>query len=64
MLSFLQELLEKGHSPSMLKVYVAAIAASHTPIDGQSVGRNNFCRNNKRALFLSRYSLLTFVPWR
>ncbi len=25
----------------MLKVYVAAIAASHTPIDGQSVGRNN-----------------------
>ncbi len=40
-LSFLQELLEKGHSPSMLKVYVAAIAASHNPIDGQSVGRNN-----------------------
>ncbi len=27
--------------PSMLKVYVAAIAASHAPIDGQSVGRNN-----------------------
>ncbi len=40
-LSFLQELLEKGRSPSTLKVYVAAIAASHAPIDGQSVGRNN-----------------------
>ncbi len=40
-LSFLQELLEKGRSPSMLMVYVAAIAASHAPIDGQSVGRNN-----------------------
>ncbi len=40
-LSFLQELSEKGRSPSTLKVYVAAIAASHAPIDGQSVGRNN-----------------------
>jgi len=25
----------------MLKVYVAAIAASHAPIEGQLVGRNN-----------------------
>ncbi|KAI2650071.1 Transposon Ty3-G Gag-Pol polyprotein [Labeo rohita] len=40
-LSFLQELLDKGRSPSTLKVYVAAIAASHTPIAGQSIGRNN-----------------------
>ncbi|KAL0153933.1 hypothetical protein M9458_050764, partial [Cirrhinus mrigala] len=40
-LSFLQELLDKGRSPSMLKVYVAAITASHAPIAGQSVGRNN-----------------------
>ncbi|KAL0171004.1 hypothetical protein M9458_035600, partial [Cirrhinus mrigala] len=40
-LSFLQELLEKGRSPSTLKVYVAAITASHAPIAGQSVGRNN-----------------------
>ncbi|KAL0186170.1 hypothetical protein M9458_017840, partial [Cirrhinus mrigala] len=40
-LSFLQELLDKGCSPSMLKVYVAAITASHAPIAGQSVGRNN-----------------------
>ncbi|KAI2663788.1 ORF V: Enzymatic polyprotein [Labeo rohita] len=40
-LSFLQELLDKGCSPSTLKVYVAAIAASHAPIAGQSIGRNN-----------------------
>ncbi len=40
-LSFPQELLEKGHSLFMLKAYVASIAASHAPIDGQSVGRNN-----------------------
>ncbi len=40
-LSFLQELLEKGSSPSTLKVYVAAIAASDAPIDGQSVGTSN-----------------------
>ncbi len=30
-----------GHSHSTLKVYVAVIAASHSPINGQSVGRNN-----------------------
>ncbi|KAI2644465.1 Regulatory protein PqrA [Labeo rohita] len=38
-LSFLQELLDKGRSPSTLKVYVAAITASHAPIAGQSVLR-------------------------
>ncbi|XP_057175774.1 uncharacterized protein LOC130545349 [Triplophysa rosa] len=40
-LSFLQELLDKGRSPSTLKVYVAAIAASHAPIAGQGVGKND-----------------------
>ncbi len=40
-LSFLQELLDKGCSPSTLKVYVASIAASHAPLAGQSVGSNN-----------------------
>ncbi|KAI2653632.1 ORF V: Enzymatic polyprotein [Labeo rohita] len=35
------QLLDKGRSPSTLKVYVAAIAASHAPIAGQSIGRNN-----------------------
>ncbi len=73
-LSFIQELLEKGGSPSRLKVYVAAIAASHTPIDGQSVGRNNLVVRllkgsrilnppQPMSLLLSLYSLLTFVPW-
>ncbi|KAL0149536.1 hypothetical protein M9458_055063, partial [Cirrhinus mrigala] len=36
-LSFLQELLDKGCSPSTLKVYVAAIMASHAPIAGQAL---------------------------
>ncbi len=40
-LSFLQELLNNGRSPSTLKVYVAAIAASHSLIAGHSVGRDN-----------------------
>ncbi len=37
-LSFLQELLDKGHSHSTLKVFVAAIAAFHCPYSGP-VGR-------------------------
>ncbi len=40
-LSFLQELLDKGRSHSTLKVFVAAIAAFYAPIAGQSVGRDN-----------------------
>ncbi len=40
-LSFLQELLDKGCSHSTLRVFVAAIAAFHAPIAGQSVGRDN-----------------------
>ncbi len=40
-LSFLQELLDNGRSHSTLKVFVAAIAAFHAPIAGQSVGRDN-----------------------
>ncbi len=40
-LSFLQELLDKGRSHFTLKVFVAAIAAFHAPIAGQSVGRDN-----------------------
>ncbi len=63
-LSFLQELLDKGHSPSTLKVYVAAIAASHTPITGQSVGRNNivvrFLKGSRR---LNTPHPLTVPTW-
>ncbi|XP_051756701.1 uncharacterized protein LOC127516273 [Ctenopharyngodon idella] len=40
-LSFLQDLMDRGRTASTLKVYVAAIAASHVPIAGQSIGRNN-----------------------
>ncbi len=40
-LSFLQEMLDKQHSSSTIKVYVAAIAAFHTPIAGRSVGRDS-----------------------
>ncbi len=63
-LSFLQELLDKGHSPSTLKVYVAAIAASHAPIAGQSVGRNNivvrFLKGSRR---LNTPRPLTVPTW-
>ncbi|CAM4648922.1 unnamed protein product [Leuciscus chuanchicus] len=51
-LSFLQELLDKGRTPSTLKVYVAAIAAFAEPSLGQSLGRNDlvirFLRGAKR----------------
>jgi len=40
-LSFLQELLDKGRTPSTLKVYVAAIATFAKPVSGQSLGRND-----------------------
>ncbi|CAM4284410.1 unnamed protein product [Leuciscus chuanchicus] len=51
-LSFLQELLDKGRSPSTLKVYVVAIAAFSKTTLGQSIGRNDlvirFLRGAKR----------------
>ncbi len=40
-LSFLQEILDKQHASSTIKVYAAAIAAFHTPIAGRLVGRNS-----------------------
>ncbi|KAL0188183.1 hypothetical protein M9458_015282, partial [Cirrhinus mrigala] len=39
-LTFLQERLDAGVSPSTLKVYVAAIAASHNMLEGRSVGKH------------------------
>ncbi len=38
-LSFLQELLDKQHSSSTIKVYVSAIAAFHGPFTGRPVRR-------------------------
>ncbi|KAI2655793.1 ORF V: Enzymatic polyprotein [Labeo rohita] len=40
-LSFLQEKLERRLSPSTLKVYVAAIAAYHDAVDGESIGKHH-----------------------
>ncbi len=67
-LSFLQELLEKGRSDTLerstLKIYVAAIAASHAPIDGQWVGRNNlivcFLKGSRRLNLPRPVTVLTW----
>ncbi len=42
MLSFLQQGLERRLSPSTLKVYVAAIAANHDPVEGKSLGKHDW----------------------
>ncbi len=63
-LSFLQELLDKGRSHSTLKVFVAAIAAFHAPIAGQSVGRDNLVvRFLKGARRLNPPRPLTVPTW-
>ncbi len=41
-LSFLQQGLERRLSPSSHKVYVAAIAANHDPVEGKSVGKHDW----------------------
>lgn len=40
MLEFLQEQLNRGLSPSMLKVYVAALSCWHSGVGGGTVGSN------------------------
>lgn len=40
-LSFLQERLDDGCTPSTLKVYVAAISAFHNGFDRQSIGKSD-----------------------
>ncbi len=63
-LSFLQELLDKGRSHSTLKVFVASIAAFHAPIAGQSVGRDNsVVRFLKGARRLNPPRPLTVPTW-
>ncbi len=37
---FSTRLLDKGHTPSTLKVYVAVIAANYSPEAGRTIGRN------------------------
>ncbi len=41
-LSFLQQGLERRLSPSTLRVYVAAIAANHDPVEGKSVEKHDW----------------------
>ncbi len=41
-LSFLHQGLERRLSPSTLRVYVAAIAANHDPVEGKSVGKHDW----------------------
>ncbi len=59
-LSFLQQGLEL--SPSTLKVYVAAIAANHDPVEGKSVGKHDwvirFLRGAGLILHSPLYTLL------
>ncbi len=63
-LSFLHELLDKGRSQSTLRVFVAAIAAFHAPIAGQSVGRDNsVVRFLKGAKRLNPPRPLTVPTW-
>lgn len=40
-LSFLQDCLDNRHTPSTLKVYVAAVSVFHSPIDYHSVGEQS-----------------------
>ncbi len=63
-LSFLQELLDKGRSHSTLRVFIAAIVAFHAHIAGQSVGRvNSVVRFLKGAKRLNPPRPLTVPTW-
>ncbi len=57
-LNFLQELLVKGRTPSMLKVYVAA---NHAPVADRSIWQNNlivkFLRGAGKLNFLRPHSV-------
>ncbi len=62
-LTFLQELLDKGCIPSTLKVYVAAIKVNHPLVADHSVGNNNlvvkFLRGACQSAYLQTLSLKT-----
>ncbi len=71
-LSFLQERLERGLSPSTLKVYVTAIAAHHNAVNGRSLGKHDliirFLRgawrlNTARSPLVSSWDLSTSSSW-
>lgn len=60
-LEFLQE-LSAGLSPSTLKVYVAALAAYHVPLSGDSLGRHPFITHFLRGTLRLRKAVHTRVP--
>lgn len=61
-LSFLQQLLDAGRTPSTLKVYPAATAAFHAPVAGQSLGKSNLIvRFLKGARRLNQFIFLQFI---
>lgn len=57
-LSFLQDLIEKGKAFSTVKVYLAAISACHVGLDGKTVGQHplvcRFMKGARRKLPTSR----------
>ncbi|XP_048024136.1 LOW QUALITY PROTEIN: uncharacterized protein LOC125253920 [Megalobrama amblycephala] len=61
-LEFLQERFTAGLSPSTLKVYVAAIAAYHTPLAGGSLGRDPLVTRFLRGTLRLRPAVRTRVP--
>ena len=62
MLEFLQARLSAGLTHSTLKVYVAAIAACHAPLDGQSVGRHPWVTRFLRGALRIRPPARSRVP--
>lgn len=63
-LSFLQDLLDKGRAASTLKVYLAAIGACHIGFDNKSVGHHPIvARFMKGARKKSRVSKPRAPPW-
>lgn len=58
-LTFLQERLDAGSTPSTLKVYVADITASHDMFEGRSVGKYETAESPRSHLLLVYLGLIT-----
>lgn len=62
--TFLQELLDRGRTPSTLKLYLVAIAANHTLVAGQSVSKNGLVEKCLRGAWrLNLPSPYTVLSW-
>ncbi|KAK7878584.1 hypothetical protein WMY93_030420 [Mugilogobius chulae] len=62
LLDYLQTLLDKGLSVSTIKVYVAAISARHSFVDGRSVGSHSLVSRFLKGALRLRPPRLTRVP--